>query len=83
MSKTEKLLRKLKEGRIDGNELISLLKKLGWAIANKEGSHFTYSNGNKKITVIAERVDLKRYQIKQVQELLLPEEKEDDDEEKG
>jgi predicted RNA binding protein YcfA (HicA-like mRNA interferase family) len=75
MSKTEKLLTKLKNGSLDGLELITLLKRLGWYPLRQVGSHQTWSNGIKSFTVIAGRVDLKPYQIKEARKLLLPEEK--------
>jgi predicted RNA binding protein YcfA (HicA-like mRNA interferase family) len=73
MSKTEKLLTKLKNGSLDGLELITLLKRLGWYPLRQVGSHQTWSNGIKSLTVIAGRVDLKPYQIKEAKKLLLPE----------
>ena len=74
MSKTEKLIAKLRNASIDGNELITLLSRLNWYPLRQVGSHQTWSNGVKSITVIAGRVDLKQYQIKEARKALLEDE---------
>jgi predicted RNA binding protein YcfA (HicA-like mRNA interferase family) len=74
VSKTEKVLTKLKNGAIDGGELLTLLGRLGWYPLRQVGSHQTWSNGVKSLTVIAGRIDLKHYQIKEAQKALLLEE---------
>lgn len=73
MSQNEKLLTKLREGRIDGAELISLLGRLGWTLIRQKGSHQTWSNGEKILILIAGRTDLKPYQIKEARKALLGE----------
>ncbi|MEO5971405.1 MAG: type II toxin-antitoxin system HicA family toxin [Bdellovibrionia bacterium] len=73
MSQLEKLLGKLKQGTIDGKELVTLLTKLGWEMRNQTGSHQTWSNGSSKLTVLAGRIELKRYQIKEAQSILIKE----------
>jgi predicted RNA binding protein YcfA (HicA-like mRNA interferase family) len=71
VSQTEKLLAKLKDGRISGSELVTLLGKLGWRLIRQKGSHQTWSDGEKIMIVIAERADLKPYQIKEARKALL------------
>lgn len=71
MSKTDKLIAKLREGRIDGTELSTLLGRLGWILKRQKGSHQHWSNGEKILVMVAERVDLKPYQIKEAQSALL------------
>jgi predicted RNA binding protein YcfA (HicA-like mRNA interferase family) len=73
VSKTEKLLAKLKNGTIDGDELITLLGRLGWYPLRQVGSHQTWGNGVRSLTIIAGRIDLKHYQIKEAQKALLEE----------
>jgi predicted RNA binding protein YcfA (HicA-like mRNA interferase family) len=70
VTQTEKLLTKLKDGRISGAELVTLMGKLGWRLMRQKGSHQTWSNGGKILIVIAERIDLKPYQIKEAQRAL-------------
>ena len=73
MTQTDKLLKKLKEGRISGSELSTLLSKLGWSMKRQCGSHQTWSDGDLILIVIAERKDLKAYQIKDAQRALIKE----------
>ena len=73
VTQTDKLLAKLKDGRISGNELVALLGKLGWRLMRQKGSHQSWSNGERILIVIAERTDLKPYQIKEAQKALLGE----------
>ena len=73
MSQTDKLLAKLKGGRISGAELVTLLGKLGWRLMRQKGSHQTWSNGVKILIIIAGRIDLKPYQIKEAKKALLGE----------
>ena len=75
MSKTDKLIEKLNNGTIDGRELLTLLKRLGWYPLRQVGSHQTWSNGDQSITVIVGRIDLKPYQIKEAKKLLILENK--------
>ena len=73
VSKTEKLIAKLQQGTIDGSELVTLLGRLGWYPLRQTGSHQTWSNGIKLLTIIAGRVDLRHYQIKEAQKALITE----------
>ena len=73
MTQTDKLLAKLKHGRISGAELVTLLGKLGWRLIRQKGSHQTWSNGARILIIIAERIDLKPYQVKEAQKALLGE----------
>jgi predicted RNA binding protein YcfA (HicA-like mRNA interferase family) len=74
MSKTDKLLEKLKNGTIDGPESESLLKKLGWVLNRQKGSHQVWAKGNETLILIAGRRELKNYQIKDLQKALIEEE---------
>lgn len=71
MSKTEKLLEKLKNGTIDGREIATLLKKMGWTIDRQKGSHEVWILGAKTLVLVAGRVELKSYQIRDLQKALL------------
>lgn len=73
MSQTAKLLQKLKHSRITGAELVTFLSKLGWSQIRQKESHQTWSNGERILIVIAERMDLKPYQIKEAQKAILGE----------
>jgi len=66
MSKTEKLLTKLKNGSISAKELRTLLGQLGWALARQKGSHEQWLKNGKLITLATHSKDLKPYQMKQV-----------------
>lgn len=68
MSKTEKLLQKLKNEKISAAELRTLLVKLGWALDRTRGSHEVWVSGSKRITLATHTKDVPRYQIKQVKE---------------
>jgi len=70
VSQTEKLKKKLKEGRITGPELSTLLGKLGWSLKRQVGSHQTWSDGKKILVLVADRKDLKNYQIRDAQNAL-------------
>ncbi|MBI2606541.1 MAG: type II toxin-antitoxin system HicA family toxin [Deltaproteobacteria bacterium] len=71
MSRTAKLIVKLRSGRLTGAELVTLLGKLGWRQMRQSGSHQTWSNGERILIVIAGRMNLKPYQIKEAQKALL------------
>lgn len=73
MSKTDKLLEKLKNGTISGPEAETLLGKLGWSLDRQNGSHQVWASGNQSLTLVAGRKDLKPYQIKALQKLLVKE----------
>lgn len=66
MSKTEKLISKLRNGSISANELRTLLGQLGWVLARQKGSHEQWLKNDKLITLATHSKDLKPYQIKQV-----------------
>ena len=70
MSKTEKLLEKLKRGSISAPELRTLLKKMGAELINIEGSHERYYLGARRFSLAVHGKDLKRYQVKQAMEFL-------------
>lgn len=74
MSKTEKLLTKLRNGTIDGQELATLLGRVGWRHIRTNGSHQVWSDGTQTLVLVANRARLKPYQIKDAQEALLPKE---------
>ena len=65
MSKTEKLLAKLKNGTISATELRTLLGHLGWILARQKGSHEQWLKNGKVMTLATHSKDLKPYQIKQ------------------
>ncbi len=71
MSKKDKLIIKLQNGTIKGRELEALLRQLGWYQLRQVGSHQTWSNGEKMLVLIAGRMDLKPYQIKEAKKALL------------
>lgn len=73
MSSAEKLKTKLNNGSIDAKELKTLLKKLGWALNRIKGSHEVWIKGTKTFVLATHSKDLKPYQIKQAQHLLLEE----------
>jgi predicted RNA binding protein YcfA (HicA-like mRNA interferase family) len=70
MTKTDKLMEKLKRGSIDANELLTLLSKRGWSKVGGKGSHQVWSDGKKVLVLALHGKDLKRYQIKDAQEAL-------------
>jgi len=75
MSSTEKLKAKLDNGSIDSKELRTLLKQLGWSLNRTRGSHEVWVKGTKTFILATHSKDLKPYQIKQAQNLLLEEDK--------
>ncbi len=66
MSKTDKLLAKLKNGTISAQELKTLLQKQGWELARQKGSHEQWLKNGKVMTLATHSKDLKKYQIKMV-----------------
>jgi predicted RNA binding protein YcfA (HicA-like mRNA interferase family) len=80
MSKTDKLLLKLKNGTISGKELRTLMNKLGWTHARTNGSHETWEKGSKTYILATHSKDLKAYQIKQAQKLMIEEDQDGDKE---
>lgn len=76
MTQTDKLLGKLQNGTITGSELVSLLGKLGWTMNRQKGSHQTWTDGVSILVIIAERKDLKPYQIKDAKKALIGEDSE-------
>lgn len=71
MSKTDKLIEKLSNGHIDGDELISLLGKLGWFKDEQEGSHEQWRGPNGEKMTLKYRRHLLPYQIKEAKLKLL------------
>ena len=77
MSSSDKLKRKLSSGSVDGRELRTLLKQIGWILNRTKGSHEVWTKGVKTFVLATHSKDLKPYQIKQAQGFLLEEEKND------
>ena len=75
MNSTEKLKAKLDNGSIDARKLRTLLKQLGWALNRTKGSHEVWVKGTETFILATHSKDLKPYQIKQAQNLLLEEDK--------
>lgn len=73
MSSTEKLKTKLNNGSLDVRELRTLLKQLGWSLNRTKGSHEVWVRNAKTFILATHSKDLKPYQIKQAQRLLLEE----------
>jgi predicted RNA binding protein YcfA (HicA-like mRNA interferase family) len=73
MSKTDKLLEKLKNGTITGPEAETLLGKLGWIIERQSGSHQVWANGRETLVLVAGRKDLRPYQVKALKVALVKE----------
>lgn len=74
MSKTDKLMAKLKRGKIDARELRALLKVKGFQKERQRGSHEVWERGSETFLLATHSAELKPYQIKQAQERLLEEE---------
>jgi len=70
MSKTEKLLTKLKNGSISASELRTLLGKLGWELRNQVGSHEQWVCDDKRFTIATHGKDLPPYQVKMIRKIL-------------
>lgn len=77
MSKTEKLLEKLKRGAINALELKTLLRHLGWILDRTKGSHEVWVNDSKLFVLATHSKELKPYQLKQAKTLLLVEEEDE------
>ena len=77
MRSSDKLRRKLDSGSIDGRELRTLLKQIGWVLNRTKGSHEVWTKGVKTFILATHSKDLKPYQIKQAKALLLEEEEND------
>ncbi len=71
MSIKQKLQLKLTRGTISANELRTLLKKSNWMLDRVRGSHEVWVNGSQTFILVTHGKLLKRYQIKQAQEILL------------
>lgn len=54
MGKAEKLLEKIKNNpkNVRFEELIKVLKSRGYDIINIKGSHYSFSNGEKTVTIV-------------------------------
>jgi predicted RNA binding protein YcfA (HicA-like mRNA interferase family) len=70
MSKTDKLLKKLQNSTISAAEARTLLKKLGWALRNTEGSHEQWVRNEKRITIASHGKELKPYIMNQIKKAL-------------
>jgi len=75
MSRDAKLKDKLSRGSITARELRALLELRGWRLDRTRGSHEFWINGPQTFVLATHSKDLKHYQIKQAQQLLLKEEK--------
>ncbi len=73
VSSTDKLKRKLDNSSIDARELRTLLKQMGWTLNRTKGSHEVWVKRSKTFILATHSKDLKPYQIKQAQNLLLEE----------
>lgn len=71
MNRTDKLIAKLKDGTIDLAELENLLGRMGWELKRQKGSHRHWAKGELRYTLVAGRRDLKDYQIRDMQKLVL------------
>jgi predicted RNA binding protein YcfA (HicA-like mRNA interferase family) len=76
MSKADKLMEKLKRGKIDAYEATQLLKWTGWKCDRQKGSHQTWARGSETLTLAIHDKDLKKYQIKEIQKAVLNEKNE-------
>lgn len=70
MSKTDKLMEKLRNGTIDAVELRSLLIKVGAECSPGRGSHEKWTLNGKVMILATHSNDLKKYQIKEAQNFL-------------
>lgn len=71
MTKAAKLLEKLKNGSVNASELRTLLKQNGWELDRVKGSHEIWVKGVETFILATHSKDLKNYQIKEAQKLLL------------
>lgn len=71
MANIEKLKQKLERGSINARELRTLMNQLGWHLMRIKGSHEVWVKEHKTFVLATHTKDLKRYQVKQAQELLL------------
>jgi predicted RNA binding protein YcfA (HicA-like mRNA interferase family) len=71
MTKAAKLLEKLKNGSLDAQELRTLLKQNGWVLERVKGSHEVWTKDAETFILATHSKDLKRYQVKEAQRLLL------------
>ncbi len=83
MSKTDKLLDKLKRGKLSQREVTSLLEKLGWQRTRQKGSHAAWSNGVETIILVEDgRENLLPYQVKNIRQALVRSKQLEDENEK-
>lgn len=78
MTRLEKLIQKILKGNttISMDDAINVLTKLGYKPQKQNAgtSHITYKKqGNNRITLILERKELKKYQIEEIQTILINE----------
>lgn len=71
MSKTDKLIEKLKSGKIDARQLRTLMEKMGFSYKHGKGSHEYWSDGQQIIVISPHGKDLKPYQIRAARKVLL------------
>jgi predicted RNA binding protein YcfA (HicA-like mRNA interferase family) len=70
MSKTDKLLSKLRYKSISADELRTLLRHLGWRLDRCKGSHEQWIKNGRVVTLATHGQELKTYQIKQFLEAI-------------
>lgn len=71
MDRKEKLREKLVRGSITARELRVFLRLEGWRLDRTRGSHEFWINSLRTFVLATHGKDLKRYQIKLAQQLLL------------
>ena len=73
MTKADKLVEKLKRGKINAEELRKLMNHFGYIYKHGKGSHEYWSNGEGIIVISPHGKDLKPYQIRAAKKVLLGE----------
>ena len=71
MGSAQKLKLKLERGNITARELRTLLRQEGWSLDRARSSHEFWIRGARTFVLATHDKDLKIYQIKQAQSLLL------------
>lgn len=71
MSKTEKLIAKLKNKKISAAELRTLLIRLGWICRGQEGSHESWVGpAGERFTLATHSKEVKPYMLKEISKKL-------------
>ncbi len=71
MAARKRLRDKLKNGSITAIELRTLFRQEGWSLNRTKGSHQIWIKGEKTFVLAVHSKELKLYQKKQAQQLLL------------